>query len=179
MAVFCQSLFVEYYNLQKPWAVRNETMSIEQNLTDLVGDWKGTNRLHVPWMPEPLKESDSKATVRSKMNGQFLSIEYTWSYEGEPQEGMLILGCDPKSDAVQAVWTDSWHSKDVLMLCNGNIDAEGKKISVTGHYSVPEHPDWGWRTEIVNGDHSFRYAMYNISPEGVEEIAVETDFQRS
>jgi len=160
-----------------PRAEENQTMSIDQNLTDLVGKWKGTNRLHVPWMAVPLLESDSTATVQTKMNGQFLSVEYTWSYEGEPQEGMLVLGCDSKSSAVQAVWTDSWHSKDVLMLCNGSRDEDGR-ISVTGHYSVPDHPDWGWRTELIQGSDSFRYAMYNISPEGVEEIAVETDFER-
>jgi hypothetical protein len=153
-------------------------MSIDQKLTGMVGSWKGTNRLHVPWMEEKLKESDSSATVRSKMNGQFLSIEYTWAYDGEPQEGLLIIGCDRKSDAVQAVWTDSWHSKDVLMLCNGTRKTDGT-ISVTGSYAVPDHPDWGWRTEIIPGDEKFRYAMYNISPEGDEEIAVETDFTRS
>jgi len=176
MAVFCQSLFFECYNLQMPRA-KDKAMSIDRSLADLVGDWKGTNRLYVPWMPVPMLESNSTATVRTKMNGQFLSIEYTWSYEGEPQEGMLVLGCDPKSEAVQAVWTDSWHSKDVLMLCNGSRDSSGG-ISVTGHYSVPDHPDWGWRTEIVQGENSFRYAMYNVTPEGVEEIAVETDFER-
>ena len=151
-------------------------MSIDQKLSALVGNWKGTNRLHTPWMPQPLQMSDSAATVRSRMNGQFLSIEYTWSFENEPQEGLLIIGCDPTSDAVQAVWTDSWHSKDVLMLCNGSRDTDGR-ISVFGQYAVPDHPDWGWRTEITHTLNGFRYAMYNVSPDGVEEIAVETDFE--
>jgi len=178
MAVFCQSLFAECYNLAILYAKKGKPVSIDKKLESLVGVWKGTNRLHVPWMPEErLKESDSTATVHSKMNGQFLSVEYTWSFEGEPQEGILILGCDPRSDAVQAVWTDSWHSKDVLMLCNGSIDAEGN-ISVLGQYAVPEHPDWGWRTEIIRSSDSFRFNMYNVSPEGTEEIAVETDFRR-
>ena len=106
-------------------------MGIDSRLADLVGEWKGTNRLHAPWMPQPLQKSNSTATVRSIMKGQFLSIEYTWTFEDKPQEGMLLLGCDPKSDAVQAVWTDSWHSKDVLMLCNGARDEAGK-VSVLG-----------------------------------------------
>jgi hypothetical protein len=178
MAVFCQSRFPECYNLGKLWERKDEIMGIDSKLADLVGDWQGTNQLHVPWMPEPLKKSDSRAIVRSKMNGQFLSIEYTWSFEGDPQEGILILGCDPKSDAVQAVWTDSWHSKDVLMLCNGNTVGDNK-ISVTGYYAVPENPDWGWRTEIIKGADSFRYVMYNVSPEGEEQVAVETDFKRA
>ncbi len=129
-------------------------------------------------MLEKLKESESTATVRSKMNRQFLSIEYTWSFDGEPQEGLVIVGCDPKSDAVQAVWTDSWHSKGVLMLCNGKVGADGG-ISVTGYYAVPDNPDWGWRTELGPSQKGFQYAMYNVSPEGVEELAVETEFVRS
>lgn len=153
-------------------------MSINQRLSSLSGAWKGTNRLYVPWLPEKLKESESKATVRSKMNGQFLSFEYTWSYGNEVQEGMLIMGCDPKSDAVQAVWTDSWHSKDILMLCNGSVDSEGR-VSVFGNYAVPDHPDWGWRIDIAPSENSFRYVMYNVSPEGEEELAVETEFTRA
>jgi hypothetical protein len=48
-----------------------------------------------------------------------------------------------------------------------------------GYYSVPNNPDWGWRSEIIPGEDSFRYAMFNVSPEGIEEIAVETDFARA
>src|SRR5829696_7266905 len=113
MAVFCQSRFTECYNLDNRWR-KTGSMSVDQCLAELVGEWKGTNRLHAPWMPQPLQKSDSSASVRAKMNGQFLAIEYTWSYESKPQEGILIIGCDPTSDAVQAVWTDTWHSKDAL-----------------------------------------------------------------
>jgi hypothetical protein len=153
-------------------------MSLDERLTGLVGEWNGTNVLHTPWLPEPLKESPSRAIVRTKMNDQFLTIEYTWNFDGDAQDGILILGCDPKSDAVQAVFTDSWHSKHTLMLCNGNIQTDGK-ISVFGTYSVPDNPDWGWRTEITPNIDSFRYTMYNVEPDGSEEIAVETDFTRA
>lgn len=177
MAVFCQSRFAECYTLNTPPA-NIKPMSLNQRLSSLIGTWTGTNRLYVPWMPEKLKESESNLTVRSKMNGQFVSFEYTWTFEGNAQEGMLILGCDPRSDEVQAVWTDSWHSKDVLMLCNGSVDSDGR-ISVFGNYAVPDHPDWGWRTEITPVENSFRYVMYNVSPEGEEELAVETEFTRA
>lgn len=174
MAVFCQSRFSECYAQTTLIATKRKRMSIHQKLSDLVGSWKGTNRLYTPWLEQKLHESPSTANVRSKMNGQFLSIEYTWSHDGEPQEGLLVLGCDPKSDAVQAVWTDSWHSKNVLMLCNGTADENGN-VSVTGYYSVPENPDWGWRTELHPASDSFLYRMYNISPDGDEDLAVETD----
>jgi hypothetical protein len=62
--------------------------------------------------------------------GTFLSVAYTWSYEGEPQEGILLVGCDAKEQAatgsveakaITAVRTDSWHIRDKLMACSGEI----------------------------------------------------------
>jgi hypothetical protein len=152
-------------------------MSVDIKLSELEGSWKGTNKLYLSWVSEEPIVSDSTASVSMRVNDQFFGIEYKWAYEGNEQEGLLILGCDSKSDAVQAVWTDSWHNGHKFMLCDGNIDADGK-VSVKGYYTVPEHPDWGWRTEIVPGSDSFKYLMYNVSPDGVEELAVETEFSR-
>ncbi len=44
--------------------------------------------------------------------------------------------------------------------------------------AVPEHPDWGWRTDVLQSQNGFRYVMFNVTPEGAEQIAVETDFAR-
>jgi hypothetical protein len=60
------------------------------------------------------------------------------------------------------------------MKCEGT-QTENGGVDIKGHYSVEGHPEWGWRTEIVPGDGSFRYLMYNVSPEGKEDIAVEMD----
>ncbi len=152
-------------------------MSINEDLAKYAGSWSGTNKLHVTWMPEPLKESESKLQISLKANRQFVAFEYTWAYEGEPQEGLILLGCDTKSNAVQTVWTDSWHSSHTFMLSDGTVEDDGS-ISVKGHYKVKDHPDWGWRTDIIPGDDSLRIVMYNVSPDGEEEIAVETDFTR-
>jgi hypothetical protein len=151
-------------------------MSVNEKLAALVGEWKGTNRLYMS-PNEPALESDSNALVALRINGQFLGITYDWVYEGTQHEGLLILGCDSKSDAVQSVWTDSWHMSHKFMLCDGTIDGNGK-VDIKGYYAVPDHPDWGWRTEIIPGDASFKYSMYNVSPEGMEELAVETEFLR-
>jgi hypothetical protein len=152
-------------------------MSIPESLQRLTGVWKGNNRLHVSWLPNPVVDSDATATVTSRVGGQFLEIAYTWKYEGKPQEGVVILGGDNKTDAVNAFWTDSWHMAHQVMMCEGKTNDEGN-VSVKGFYKVPDHPDWGWRTEIFPGGDSFRYLMYNVSPEGVEEIAVEMDLTR-
>ena len=153
-------------------------MAIEKRFLDLAGEWQGTNRLHLSWMPDPLLESPSQAAIRSLAGGQCLEIVYSWMYEGKPHEGVMLLDGDPGSSAIRAVWTDSWHSANVLMVCEGEVRPDGS-ISVKGSYSVPDHPDWGWRTELFIDDGDLNYVMYNISPDGVEELAVETRFSRA
>lgn len=153
-------------------------MSTNDHLSALAGEWKGTNRLNLSWMPDPVKESVSTAKVHRRINGQCVEIAYTWEYEGQPQEGLLILNGDPKSDQITAWWTDSWHSAHVLMSCKGTVGDDGH-VNVMGHYSVPDHPDWGWRTEIIPDGDTFKYLMFNVSPEGEEDWAVETVFTRA
>lgn len=153
-------------------------MSVPDAFISLSGHWKGRNRLHANWLPDPIVESESLACVSTKMRDQFLQIDYTWQYEGNVQEGTLIFGSEKNAAAAQAVWSDSWHLSNNLMLCDGNI-ANGKLLNVKGYYKVTDHPDWGWRTEVTANGSVFRYVMYNVSPEGDEELAVEMDFERS
>ncbi len=153
-------------------------MSINDDLAKFIGDWKGTNKLYLSWLPDPLKESDSHMHISKKANGQFIQFDYDWEYEGEKQEGMLVLGCDSKSDAVQIVWTDSWHSRHTFMVSDGTVKDDGT-VSVKGFYKVPDHPDWGWRTEIIPQGERIKLMMFNVSPEGEEDLAVETTYERT
>lgn len=153
-------------------------MSVNEHLAAYVGTWTGTNYLYLSWEPDPLRQSRSDMTVSLKANRQFVAFEYTWSFEGEPQEGIILLGSDPASNAVQTVWTDSWHSTHVFMLSDGHSSDDGE-VSVKGSYKVEGHPDWGWRTDIFPGEDQIKIVMYNVSPEGVEELAVETVYTRT
>lgn len=157
--------------------LRKTDMAIHEKLSKLAGDWKGTNRLNLSWESDPIKESPSTATVKPRAGGTCLEIAYTWEYEGKPREGFIIINGDGKSNA-HAVWTDSWHSANVLMACEGTCGENGT-VNVKGTYKVEDHPDWGWRTEIVPTGEGFKYLMFNVSPEGQEEWAVETEFIRA
>lgn len=153
-------------------------MAVHSNLAALAGNWTGTNRLNLSWTPDPIKESPSTAKISPRINGQCLEIAYTWVYDGQPQEGVLLLCGGKDDDKMAAAWTDSWHSADVMMPCGGTVDAGGN-VNIKGSYSVPDHPAWGWRTEIIPGSDGFKYLMFNVTPEGEEEWAVETEFTRS
>jgi hypothetical protein len=152
-------------------------MSLRPTLAGLVGRWTGNYRLHTPQPDVEVHESKTDASVELRVKEQFLTVEYDWEYDGKRQEGVLILGCDEVSDAVQVVWTDSWHMSHKFIVFDGTVDNSGH-VNVIGTYFVPDQPDWQWRTEILPSKDLFEIRMYNVSPEGGENIAVAAGYTR-
>ncbi len=152
-------------------------MNERAKLTELVGRWSGVNRLWV--MPgDPVRESETSASVAVAARGALASITYTWAYEGKPQEGVLMVRTESDPDDVGVVWVDSWHTGNKFMLFRNEGGKEGL-VEVRGTYAAPPGPDWGWR--IVLGADSadeFRIVMYNITPDGQETLAVEARYTR-
>jgi hypothetical protein len=146
-------------------------------INDLIGKWQGTNHL---WLSpeEPVRTSESSAEIRTTAQGQFNEIRYNWAYEGQLQEGRLILGQAAGQKIVQAVWFDTWHMRDLFMVCEGGVQDDGT-VPVQGTYAAPPGPDWGWQMTIEPKDKDlFRFLMHNISPEGEKMLAVEVTYSR-
>jgi hypothetical protein len=154
-------------------------MSIPIQLTNLTGKWSGINRLHLPWVTDnPIHESKSEALIAFSAQGKFFKIEYDWSFENKPQDGMILLGGETDAELIKVFWVDSWHMGEKFMISEGVIN-DNNIISCTGFYTVPDHPDWGWRTEIEStSNDSLKITMFNITPEGEESLAVEIEYRR-
>lgn len=147
-------------------------MSVPEWLANRVGNWHGINRL---WLSpdEPVRVAETTATVALIAQGKFLTFRYTWLYEDQPQDGLLLIGQEKEENLFKAVWLDSWHMGDTFMLCQGSLDPQGN-LSVQGTYAAPPGPDWGWRIILETGeDNTLRLAMVNIVPDGREALAVE------
>jgi hypothetical protein len=151
-------------------------MSGFDSLLRLAGAWKGTYRLRVTSRAE--EQSPSAALAVPVIGSRFFRIDYTWATQGEPQAGSLLFGCEAKGGVATAAWIDSWHMGDKIMICRGRVKPSGV-IDVFGTYAVPAHHDWGWRTLIVPGTRSFRLKMYDVSPRGKEEPAVDVKYARA
>ncbi len=152
-------------------------MSILDTLAACAGSWRGTNKLQDPHN-NIAEESTATATVTPVLGGRFVRLDYTWGYKGKPQEGSLLIGSDAKTETVTGHWIDSWHMGNQVMACTGAKPA-GSTFDVRGSYAAPPGPDWGWRIEVTPGDSQLRLVMYNIWPEGKEELAVEAAYTRA
>lgn len=149
-------------------------MSGLESLRTTAGPWEGTNKVWLPPTETPY-ESRATALVAPVANGKFVQITYTWAFDGEPQEGMLLWGYAAAEDTVTAAWIDSWHMGDLLLLSRGRTEASGALV-VHGSYTVENGPEWGWRTVLESDGHMFRWLMYNVTPAGEEILGVETAF---
>lgn len=150
-------------------------MATPISLAELSGRWQGSNRL---WLDpnEPARESVATAVCQTVAQGKFFHLHYTWADEGQPQEGVLLLG--QSQQELSAAWVDSWHMQDNIMHCTGPTGSDGP-VSVIGHYAAPPGPDWGWRITLQpDSANQFRLIMHNITPDGEEMLAVEAIFER-
>jgi hypothetical protein len=139
------------------------------------GEWSGTNRLHDPHTGRP-EDSPSSLTVTPVCAGRFVRLDYTWGYQGAPQEGSLLIG-HPEGKGYTAHWVDTWHMGDQALASSGAAEPGGG-ISVMGFYAAPPDPDWGWRTVITPGE-KLTVVMFNVTPDGAEEVAVEAEYRRA
>lgn len=146
-------------------------------LMECAGVWHGTNVLQDPHIGAPV-ESVSTAIVTPVLGGKFVRMDYTWSYGDAEQEGVILFGFEKKEHKLSAYWIDSWHMGDKAMVCSGEAQESGA-LSVRGSYAAPPGPDWGWRIDLFPAEGvSMKMLMYNIWPEGREDIAVETVYRR-
>lgn len=136
------------------------------------GVWKGKKRL---WLSpgEPELNSDSRAHVAISDDQRHLEIDYDWVFK-ERRQTAVITALLKGNGKAEMKWSDTFHTSGAGMPLRGRVAPDGL-ISVRGTYDE----EWGWRIDVdPRGARSFRLAMYNVTPEKKEELAVEIVFRR-
>lgn len=151
-------------------------MDFDEIKSDSLGNWAGDNILRLSWMEPQEYHSHSELSVAQAVGGKYLAFDYTWSHENVPQEGLLLIGYEAKNKVVNAAWVDSWHAGEKPLVLSGIVDEQGT-IDLRGTYEVPHHPDWSWRIVISAPAGALQMVMYNVSPEGEEDLAVRADYK--
>ena len=152
-------------------------MGALDNLLEAAGTWKATYQLRDPGNMIS-GDSDSLARVSSVLSDRFVRIDYTWRDKGKPQEGSLLVGWEKSSGVVTMSWVDTWHNSDRIMVSTGIVGADGT-LDARGSYSAPPGPDWGWRTQLSATKDTLSMVMFNVSPEGLEDRAVDARYTRA
>lgn len=148
---------------------------IPENFANLVGMWDGTKKL-IMSPEDPVRESESIACIGLEANSKFLKINYEWTFEGEKQEGLALFHVGKEQQA-KSVWIDSFHQGGDFLVSNGSLT--NGVISTKANYTQPEYSDWAWRISLETTDeNSFSITMFNIFPDGNEELAVDARFKR-
>jgi hypothetical protein len=153
-------------------------MQFDALKTALIGEWRGTKELYMEPPPAAALPSSASLTIAAVAGGSFLQLNYTWSFEGAEQTGVMLFGYEDPGAATLA-WVDSFHMSSKIMFCTGSAAADGS-VSFLGSYEAPPGPNWGWRTTIrsVSRD-ELQIVMHNISPEGQEDLAVQLSVTRT
>jgi hypothetical protein len=146
-------------------------------LAQLVGAWAGTTRTWIDPDAEPV-EAKTQGSIQAILEGRFVIYLYETSIDGEPQHGMFTFGYDTTLDRFEASWVDSYHNNTAIMFCVG-ASKENGFFALGSHPASDGGPDWGWRTEVELAERDqLRITAYDISPEGAENIAVQTLLKR-
>lgn len=154
------------------------TATPHQFLSELVGGWAGKT---LTWLePEGVpRQAQTQGSIQLVLGGRFALYLYQTAAEGEPQHGLFTFGYNTTLDRWEASWIDSFHNNTAIMFCVGQARDHG--FFVQGTYPDPTGgPDWSWRTEVTLLDRQrLVITAYNISPEGAESRAIETQLTRT
>jgi hypothetical protein len=148
-------------------------------LARLVGTWSGVAKTYLDPTQPPV-EAKWEGRMAPVLGGRFVRFEYRSDVQGTPIAGELLIAYESAEGLWRTSWIDSFHTGTAILLSTGTGGPDAKPVNVSGRYfAAPGHPHWGWRTELHDTEPAqLRLAMFNVSPEGQEDLGVDIVLRR-
>jgi hypothetical protein len=152
-------------------------MAVPKSIQLAKGLWRGKSRLNLPWLPpeQRITESNSDLRIDTDSQDKIAWITYDWHHEGKREEGTIILCENPKSNAIQLGWVDSWHQNKTVLHLLGD-DSGTASVKAKGEYNLE---GWGWTIELLPTADTLSLKMENVTPAGEPTWAVEGAYLRN
>jgi Glyoxalase-like domain/Protein of unknown function (DUF1579) len=142
-------------------------------LMALAGHYQGNTRTFVDPNAAP-DLADDTLYIEPALGGRWLRLQWFGTVFGKPRSGEMLLGFHIDAGEYEMTWADTFHTGSAIMWSSGKARQDGV-VSVIGSYAAgPER--WGWRTEFHLDRDALRLRAFNISPNGHEDRAIETDW---
>lgn len=145
-------------------------------LLSFVGMWSGPTKL---WLDPaaPPTETTTELEGESVLGGRWLRLTYTGTAFEKPHAGEMLVGFHKDPGQYELAWVDSSHTGSAIMLSRGKVSSTGL-VNVLGDYLAGDQR-WGWRTLLSRpSDNELLMEAFNVTPDGKEELAIQSRLQR-
>ncbi len=153
-------------------------MAVPKSIHAAKGLWQGKSLLNLPFLPpgKQVSESQSSLHIDTDKHDSFATITYTWQYEGQVQEGTILLCQSDKRKHLELGWVDSWHQSTSVMHLEGE-ETETALVKAKGSYSGGNET-WGWTIAFVHDGDQLTMTMENVMPSGEAVWAVKATYKK-
>ena len=144
---------------------------MSHSLSPCIGEWSGAAHTWIDPAADP-EAAIWTARVDSVLDGRFTRVQYASTVVGKAHTGELTFGTDDVGHTMY--WIDSFHTGRSPLW---SVGLPGP-IEVRGSYRAGDEV-WGWRTAAHFDGTTLRLSMWNASPDGHEDRAIEVELVRN
>jgi len=150
-----------------------------KRLDPIIGTFKSTNRMRMgPDAPEEV--TDGSVTNSWILDGRFLRMDETGSFQGKPFSGLGLIGFDNASQKYQSVWASSMCTT-LQPAAEGTANANGNVITLSRTYTDPMSGQTKTTREVLTiidrNRHTFEW--FEPGPDGREYRMISAEYSRT
>jgi len=119
-----------------PVAPKPRPLGDQHKILDaFVGHWKSKVPPSQAGPTITVKAEELTADGKLVMGGRFAQVSQQGVRDGQPFEGMMLVGFDEVVNRYTAMWVDT--SSNAIIHSVGTFDAAKKQLTMTAHFSAP------------------------------------------